>query len=169
MHSAAAMLKPKTGKKIKSSEHDPDEEAKACLYTDNAGHIGIPAIAVLSAMRKSATQMKKAGQGKKTLKDFVFSGLRVNPDLIVLPEQKYAVDMQIVVVNRSRVPRARPRFDQWGAKFNVEILDDDTWDAGTVRQVLDEAGKYQGLLDYRPLFGTFEVTSMKDETGKEIK
>ena len=167
MNSTAAMLVPKSNK-VKSSEHDPAIEAKACLYLNEKQEICVPSMAVLSAMRKAATQLKKAGSGKKTLKDFVFSGLRVNPDMIVLSNQEYEVDLRPVVVMRSRIMRARPLFKEWQLLFQIEIVDEQTWDAGMVRTVLEEAGKYQGLLDFRPLFGTFEVVSVKNN-GKEIK
>lgn len=167
MHSTAAMLKPKD-RKVKSSEHDPIEEAKDCLYLNEAKKICVPSMAVLSAMRKAATQLKKAGAGKKTLKDFVFSGLQITPDMIELPNQNYEVDIRPVVIMRSRIMRARPLFKTWDLSFKIEIVDEQTWDAGMVRQVLEEAGKYQGLLDFRPLFGTFEVVSVKKD-GKEVK
>jgi hypothetical protein len=167
MHSTAGMLKPKSNK-VKSSEHDPIEEAKDCLYLNDAKKICVPSMAVLSAMRKAATQLKKAGAGKKTLKDFVFSGLQIESDMIELPDQKYEIDIRPVVIMRSRIMRARPLFKNWELSFKVNIIDEQTWDAGMVRQVLEEAGKYQGLLDFRPLFGTFEVLSAKNN-GKEVK
>lgn len=168
MHSTAGMLKPKS-KKVKSSEHDPVEEAKEGLYINESGKIVVPSFAVLSCMRKAATNLKKAGAGKKTLKDFVFSGLEITPDQIELTNQKYEIDIRPVVVQRARIMRARPVFKEWGLKFQIEIRDEQTWDAGTVRQVLEEAGKYQGLLEFRPLFGQFEIVKMTSENGKEIK
>lgn len=167
MHSTAAMLKPKSNK-VKSSEHDPVEEAKGFLYLNEEGQICIPCMNILSMMRKAATQLKKPGAGKKTLKDFVFSGLQVEPDMIVLPDQNYDVDIRPVVVQRARIMRARPVFKKWEATFKVNILDTMTWDPGLVRAVLEEGGKYQGILDFRPLFGTFEVLSVKRD-GKEVK
>jgi hypothetical protein len=167
MHSTAGMLVPKS-KKVKSSEHDPEEEAKLCLYLNDDKKICVPAMAILSAMRKAATNLKKGGAGKKTLKDFVYSGLQIDTDMIVLTPQEYVVDIQMVVVNRARIPRARPLFKNWSISFGITIVDEQTWDNGTVRQVLEEAGKYQGLLDFRPLYGTFEVVSMK-VGDKEVK
>lgn len=167
MHSTAGMLKPKSNK-VKSSEHDPEEEAKDCLYLNEAKKICVPSMAILSAMRKAATQLKKAGAGKKTLKDFVFSGLQIESDMIELPDQNYEVDIRPVVIQRSRIMRARPIFKNWGLTFKVTLIDEQTWDAGMVRNVIEEAGKYQGLLDFRPLFGTFEVVSVKN-AGKEVK
>jgi hypothetical protein len=167
MHSTAGMLKPKSNK-VKSSEHDPIEEAKDCLYLNESKKICVPSMAILSMMRRAATQLKKPGAGKKTLKDFVFSGLQLEPDMIELPDQKYEVDIRPVVIMRSRIMRARPVFKNWGLTFKISIIDEQTWDAGMVRQVLEEGGKYQGLLDFRPLFGTFEVVSVKNG-GKEVK
>ena len=167
MHSTAGMLKPKS-KTVKSSEHDPIEEAAECLYINDSKKICVPSMAILSAMRKAAANHKKSGAGKKTLKDFVFSGIRVTPDLIELPDQTYEVDIRPVVVMRSRIMRARPLFKNWNLAFKIEIIDEQTWDAGNVRAVLEYAGKYMGLLDFRPLFGTFEIVSVKN-SGKEVK
>ena len=167
MHSTAAMLKPKN-KSVKSSEHDPVEEAKDCLYLNDAKKICVPSMAILSAMRKAASNHKKPGAGKKTLKDFVFSGIRIDPDMIELPDQNYTVDIRPVVIMRSRIMRARPLFKEWDLSFKIEIIDEQTWDAGTVREILEYAGKYMGLLDFRPLYGTFAVVSVKKD-GKEVK
>jgi hypothetical protein len=160
MHSTYAMTLPKT-KKVKSSEHNIEEEAALCLYFGENKQIAVPGFAILSAMRKAATQLKKGGAGKKTLKDFVFSGLQINPEMIILTPQEYEVNVQMVRIGTARIPRARPLFRGWSLKFQIGIVDEQTWDAGTVRQVLEEAGKYLGILDFRPLFGTFEVVEMK--------
>ena len=166
-HSTYAMTLPKS-KKVKSSEHDIDEEAALCLYLNEEKQMCVPFMHILAAMRKAATNLKKGGSGKKTLKDFVYSGLQVSPDLIPLTPQKYDIDVQIVKVGTARIPRARPLFKTWEIDFKITIVDEQTWDAGTVRQVLEEAGKYQGIGDFRPLYGTFEVVSMKVD-GKEVK
>jgi hypothetical protein len=167
MHSTYAMTLPKS-KKVKSSEHDVAEEARLCLYLDDEKHIAVPSFAILSAMRKAATQLKKGGAGKKTLKDFVFSGLRIDPAMITLTPQEYVVDVQMVRIGTARIPRARPLFKDWTISFQITMVDEQTWDGGTVRQVLEEAGKYLGILDFRPLYGTFEIESMKIGK-KEVK
>ena len=167
MHSTFAMTLPKS-KKVKSSEHDVVEEAALCLYFNDDKKISVPGFAILSAMRKAATQLKKGGQGKKTLKDFVFSGLRIDPEMIVLTPQEYEVNVQMVRIGTARIPRARPLFRNWSVIFQITIVDEQTWDSGTVRQVLEEAGKYLGILDFRPLYGTFEVTKMM-VNGKVVK
>lgn len=166
-HSTFAMTIPKN-KKVKSSEHDPVEEAALCLYPDENKQSCVPFMHILSAMRRAATNLKKGGAGKKTLKDFVFSGLEISPDLFPITPQDYVVYIQIVKVGTARIPRARPLFKTWQVSFKILIKDEQTWDAGTVRQVLEEAGKYQGIGDFRPLYGTFEIVTMT-VAGKEVK
>ena len=168
MHSPAALLKPKN-RKIKSTDHNPEEEAKESLYLNDEGKICVPSLAVLSCLRKAAVNLKKPGSGKKTLKDYVYSGLSIEPDMIPLDNQIYEIDIRPVTVQRVRIMRARPIFKNWSLQFKITIQDPSTWDNGIVRSVLEDAGKYQGLLDFRPLFGTFKVERLTDENGKEIK
>jgi len=168
MHSPQGIGQSSTTKKV--TVHDPEEEAAAVLYKNKEGVICVPSLAVLACLRKAATEHKAPGRGKKTLKDFVYSGLRIDPDLIPLTPQEYDVDIRPVVINRSRVMRGRPKFDTWSLDFKLTIQDTSVWEPSMVREVLEGAGKFVGLLDFRPLFGTFTVTEMKDAvTGKDIK
>jgi len=153
----------------KQSDYDPEEEAEKCLYKNSAGRICVPGFAILSAIRAAASNEQKAGAGKKTLKSFVFSGLGIEEEFIVLPIQTYTIDTRPVVIGRARILRSRPVFNEWSLKFTILVYDAPTWTAGTLRKILENAGDYQGLLDFRPLFGTFEVVSMKDESGREVK
>lgn len=163
---------PKSIKK-RSTEHDFPEEAKQCLYIRKDGKIGVPSLAILAAMKKAAVNLKKAGGFKKTLKDYVYSGLQIESDdkYILITPQNYTVDIQAVCpTGKGRIPKARPLFNAgWELNFKIVIVDETTWGPGEVKQCLTEAGLYAGLLDYRPLYGQFEVISMVNENGKEIK
>jgi len=159
--------------KKRSTEHDFVEEAKQCLYIRKDGKIGVPSLAILACLKKSAVNLKKAGAGKKTLKDYVYSGLQIDSDdkYILITPQNYTVDVQAVCpTGKGRIPKARPLFDAgWELNFTIVIVDETTWGPGEVRQCLTEAGLYAGLLDYRPLYGQFTVESIMDEKGREIK
>jgi len=170
MHSPAAMeVKPER----KGVQIDPRKEAEAGLYRDENGRICVPAICVLAAMREAAKEYKVPGRGKKSFRDYVFSGLRITPEMIPLqvpngqdPENAWKVDLRPVVVQKSRIMRARPKFDEWALEFEVEILDPIIRPAN-VKEFLEAAGKYIGLCDFRPLFGLFKVT--KFEVAKSAR
>lgn len=58
------------------------------------------------------------------------------------------------------VPIIRPRFDQW--EFDVEIeYDEKVVNESVIRALFENAGRYQGLLSFRPnkngMFGQFKV------------
>ena len=168
MHSPAGIGK-STGTK-KTTTYDPDEEAASALYKDKNGTIYVPSLAVLGCMREAGKEHKAKGRGRKSLSKSLVSGLRIEPENIPIIPQEYVVDARPVVIQRSRIMRWRPRFEDWKLNFNITILDETVIDPTTVRNVLEDAGKFVGLLDFRPMFGTFEITSVKDlSTGKDVK
>jgi hypothetical protein len=71
------------------------------------------------------------------------------------------IDRRAVVVQRARIMRERPRFDNWGLSFVIETLDEQL-PVSAIKEILDYAGKV-GLGDYRPRFGRFIVTEFKEE------
>ena len=149
------------------TRHDPIEEAEASLYRDANGKIIIPSLNLLASMQKAAVDYKVPGKGKKTYKTYILSGIRIEPDDIELitddkgeTEEGWTVDLRPVVIQRSRIMRARPKFDSWSLEFTVDILDP-IIRPPDVKEFLMSAGKYQGLCDFRPLFGLFEVVKFE--------
>lgn len=165
MHAANSIGQASTKK---TNNYDPQEEAESALHKDSNGVIGIPSIAIVQCMKKAATEHKAPGRGKKTLKDFVLSGLLIHDEFIPLIPQDWKIDSRPAVVQRARIMRWRPRFDTWELKFDIEISDPSIWSPSLIKTILFDAGKYVGLLDFRPLFGTFEVVSVT-YNGKEIR
>ena len=135
----------------------PKEEAKKLLYLDKEENIIVPAQTVLACLRKSATNFKVPGRGKKTFKDFIYAGVKIEPrEISLVTKNRWETDLQAVVIERARIIKARPRFDEWELNFETEILDVIITPI-TLKEILVDAGKYNGLLDFRPLFGLFEV------------
>jgi hypothetical protein len=139
---------------------DYSKEAELALYRDEQGMICQPADHILGALIKAATDFKITGKGKKTYRDLVRSAVVISPDLIPHHNSKWAVDRRPVVVQRSRIMRERPRFDEWELAFVVEILDEQL-EASALKQIFDQAGKV-GIGDFRPRFGRFMVTEYNE-------
>jgi len=159
------------GNSKRGKQHDPEKEAAAAVYRDAEGNIVVPMLNVLSALRKAAVDFRVAGKGKKTFKDYIYAGIRIEPMEIPLEyepngDKPWAVDLRPVVVNRSRVMRARPRFDKWALEFMVQIVDP-IISADSFGAILEAAGRYVGLCDFRPLFGLFQVTKFEPVTKAE--
>jgi hypothetical protein len=166
MHSTESL-----GKKAArgQSAPDPKEEAKMALYRDKDGKIAVPSLNILSAMKAAAKDSKVPGKGKKSFSGYVFAGLHINPDYIPIetggkPEESWEVDVRPVAIQRARIMRARPKFNNWSLTFELEILDP-IIRPSDVKDILANAGKYVGLCDFRPLFGLFEVVEFKESKG----
>jgi len=66
-------------------------------------------------------------------------------------------DTRIMTVQRSKVTRTRPRFDQWKITFRVRY-DETKIDLETIVNAIEHAGQYVGLCDSRPKYGKFVAT-----------
>ena len=63
-------------------------------------------------------------------------------------------DTRIMTIQRSKIVRTRPRFDQWNITFNL-MYDESKIDLDTIVTVMEYAGSYVGLCDSRPKYGKF--------------
>ena len=165
MNSPLSMLFPKEALKSKTKAYDPVIEAEKLAYRMKDGYLYIPSTAIKGTLL-NASSYKKAG--KYALKPIIASAVRIEPEQISLGTKKYELDIRTVVIQRSRVPKARPVLKDWKAKFTL-IYDEDMIPSGDVelRPILEEAGKRVGILDYRPQksgdFGVFTVTKWLPE------
>lgn len=134
----------------------PEDEAKKCLYIKD-GQIYQPAEHIFQSMIRAATDFKFSG--KKTFKDVVTSCIAVEPEEIpMISDKPYEIDTRPVVIQRARVLKWRPKFNQWKLRFKLLILDDTNISPANVKEILEKAGATKGIGDYRPRFGRFMVT-----------
>lgn len=151
----------------RGDKHDPQEEAEAALYKDNEGNIVMPSLNILASLKKAGTDYKVPGKGKKTFKNYIYAGVGIEPFEIPLltdgkdPCEAWEIDLRPVVVNRSRITRSRPKFAKWALEFVIEILDP-IIQPETLKEILESAGRYQGLCDFRPMFGLFKVAEFEE-------
>ena len=63
-------------------------------------------------------------------------------------------DTRVMTVQRSKILRTRPRFDQWKIAFTI-IYNEEKIDLETIVNAMEYAGQYVGLCDSRPKYGKF--------------
>ena len=152
------------GSSKKGQIYDPEEESGKRLIKDEKGKICQKATHFEGCLIKSAAEFKF--KGHKTYKELFKAGVFVEPLLIKHKIPKYEIDTQQVKIGTARIIRHRPRLDNWELDFTLKILDDRI-DALIAEEVLENAGKYVGVGDYRPKFGLFEVTKFVKRNGKK--
>lgn len=144
----------------------PDAEAESGLYRNEAGVIYEPSSHIEGSLTKAAGEFKVPGKARKSYREFVTSGLLVEPEQIPHKNQTWVTDARLVVVpaTRGRVMRGRPRLNEWGLEFSLVNLDPANLTQPQIREILEAAGQFKGIGDYRPKFGLFEVLSFEKET-----
>lgn len=153
-----------TKKEKKGKVFNAEESAKKCLYVNTKGEIYQPADHIEGALIKVGSSINIAGGGKKTYKDQMKTNILVMPTEIPFENGKdYETDVRLAVIpaTRGRVPVARPRWDDWSFNFTIRVMDKETLDADILKQLLETAGRTQGIGTYRPKFGRFEVTKFE--------
>ena len=138
-----------------------EEAAEFAAYRSPDGNeLYVPGVN-LQASLVSAARYSKGKRGA-SLKSLAAACLRVEPARLLLGTDRYEIDSRgVVIKGMGRVIRHRPWFPEWELSFSVET-DDTLLREEQVREIVDNAGKRVGLLDFRPEkggpFGRFLVT-----------
>lgn len=143
----------------------PAEQAEIAAYrTPDTGELYVPGTAVLRCLVSAAAFSK--GKGRASAQKPAAACLMIDSEYLKLGAKDYEIDSRPVVISatRGRIVRHRPRLDSWAVEFSLDY-DTELLSANTVREIVDNAGKRVGLLDFRPAckgpFGRFVVTKWK--------
>lgn len=160
-------MAPSTGTAVKKKViPTPEEEAASKVYEKN-GKYYLPTVCFRRALLY-AVRGKRVGKRSAAaiLQAAVFPGEEcfwLLDDKCKKPLASYQIDIQPVVVQKARVLRARPRFEEWGGICRLD-LDEELIDAKAVEENLAEAGVISGVGDFRVqlggTFGRFTVSLM---------
>lgn len=158
-----ASIEGKTKRKA-GAEKEQDVEKK--LYLTEQGKIYTPATHIIGTLINASKNFQIKGKGKSTYSKLVGSSVEVKEEAIVHKNQKWE-KYSISAVNpmtRGRMIVVRPRLNEWSLTFTL-ILKDEGISVETIKEILDYAGIYTGIGDWRPekkgKFGKFMVTEFK--------
>ena len=172
-------------------DRSPAHRWLGSLYHNDGGEIIVPTENIMRAMMEGGANVPvPGGKSGKTFKSQTQSGiipretgwpLQVNGEyvsykaLMPLLEESdfqkhkdaaaslgFALYVKRARIGQSKHIRVRPRFDDWSAEGEIVVQDEQITE-GVLRDILEFAGKYKGLGDWRPgsktpgTFGTFEA------------
>lgn len=156
-------LKKYTSKRNKTDEDlikISDLEWESGAYWKEGLGLYIPAENIEATIRNGGKTFKKGKDFEKyvTVTDlyipFFYGEDLTKEELIQNYEYR---DTRIMTVQRSKILRTRPRFDQWNITFNL-MYDEEKMDLDTIVNALEYSGSYVGLCDSRPKYGKFVAT-----------
>lgn len=170
MHSAQNMGKQKV-KSNPAKQYDDKEEAEKVAYRNSKKQLVVPSRCLKACFVNGASWYKVGKQGMKSL---IAGCVRIEPYDIPLTNGKnkvyknYEIDVRPVVVQKARIMRARPKFEDWSLNFKIvynEQIFSTKESLDKMRSILDESGQRIGLLDNRPQKygenGTFKVVKWR--------
>jgi hypothetical protein len=156
------------GKSKKRTGAMVESEIEDKLYKDDNGKVMLPSVYLKNCIVEASKQFKIVGKGKSTYSKLVASTIDISPFMIELDAGKYEV-FRISAVNpmtRGRMMTERPRFNKWKAEFEI-ILNDSSVPISVMNEILEHAGKYVGIGDWRPqtkgMFGKFLISEFKQQ------
>ena len=136
----------------------PEDEAEKKTYRTEDGKLFLPSTHFKASMTKAATDFKMTG--RKSYKEYIKAGIFIDETEIVLDQQEYEIFECPVVIQRARVMSWRPMFKEWSCEFTLEIADE-MLNATNVKEILETAGRFKAVGDYRPEYGRFIVKQFK--------
>lgn len=153
------------------SNFDPRIEATKVAYIAQDGTYYFNGFSIPRCMAGAGANHKMRGS-RKSLRFIVPSAVRMISDAVTIlngsgPAKSFEVDARPVTIpaTKGRIVRYRPRFDQWGAEFELKV-NDALIAPETAHQLLTEAGDTIGIGDFRPEkggpFGTFRVVRFEE-------
>ena len=145
----------------------PREQAESKLYTDSNAHPVLPGPNLFRAIIDAGTFVKSGKSKITTMRSsLVPAGVALLDLELPISPAKWEPDSRAVVIPSTggRIMCHRPRFDQWGVKFDLDV-DESMFSVALVRELLDLAGQRIGVGDFRPArkgpFGRFKVVNWK--------
>ena len=160
-----------------NKKYNDKDEAEMRTYRNDKGNLVVPSVQVRASLLEASKAFKLGRTNLKT----VLNSIMIEPvdDLELKspsnrPIKNYTIDKRRVVVSRAGIMRARPVVPEWKLSFKIEVdrelMENSLQGTSTLElltRVLSDAGKKQGIGDYRPQkggsFGRFEVTNAKED------
>lgn len=160
-----------------NKKYNDKDEAEMRTYRNDKGNLVVPSVQIRASLLEASKAFKLGRTNLKT----VLNSIMIEPvdDLELKspsnrPIKNYTIDKRRVVVSRAGIMRARPVVPQWKLSFKIEVdrelMENSLQGTSTLElltRVLSDAGKKQGIGDYRPQkggsFGRFEVTNAKED------
>ena len=131
-------------------------------YVDQEQGCYIPAEQIRASLVKSAVDFIHTKSTKKSYKDFINATVEIEPDKIPLGKGDCDyVHEEYVKGIANPVLLKRPAFKKgWKVGFSLLVSEDEI-SQDCLKKILEHAGKFIGIGDWRPHFGRFEIIEFK--------
>ena len=141
------------------------EDALTRSYRDDKKGFYVPSSVLRACIINGGKKVKVGRGGAGNLLKAI---LIFNDDKYFLGTDDYKISQDVVRIpprTGERIMQYWVTIEEWKLKFTVNILDS-VFPSNALKESIQFAGMYYGLLDGRPQLGRFELTSFKKEKIK---
>lgn len=150
-------------KAAKGSKAKKTDNIESYVYRNRDEEICVPGEYLRRALVMQAKSEQDPRSPRKSAMALFNAGLIVNTELCGLGTKDWDfLDERRVIINGSAITRTRPGFHEgWGVSCQFQIITPQYISIDLFSRVLADAGVFVGIGDYRPTFGRFRVSALK--------
>lgn len=151
------------GKAKKNSSEKKTDNVESYVYRCDDGGLGFPGLNMQMALAHAARSRQDPRSPRKMASDLVKATVFITPEMIPFGKTTWDYeDMRRAVVQRAGITRTRPALRAgWELTFEITVLEPTYINETFLFELLESAGKFSGICDYRPQFGRFHVAAFK--------
>jgi hypothetical protein len=150
-------------KAAKNSKGKKTDDVETYVYRNENGHLCIPGTYMWGAIINAAKFRQDPRSPRKSAMDLFKAGVVCTTPLASLGVKTWDyLDKRRVTVQRQGINRVRPALRAgWKVSFDLLIVLPEYIDHISLRETIDNAGRFCGLGDHRPTYGRFVVAAFK--------
>lgn len=148
----------------KGSKAKKTDDVNSFVYRTKDDMLAIPGVYLRQSILGAAKFKQDPRSPRKSAVDLFKAGLISTTDLApIMYEGKKVKNWSYlhqarVLIQRNAITRSRPAFESgWQADFVLSVLLPEYISPDLLREVIEGAGKFVGLGDFRPTYGRFSI------------
>jgi len=153
----------------KNSATKKTDDLESYVQRDEKGNIVIPTSNFCASIREAGKAFSDPTSPRASMRERLKA--------IIFPFEEYGVfksvhektnkektwdfvDARRVVIQRAGITRRRPGYDVgWNIEFKITVMEPEFLDKEKLIEIIENAGKFKAIGDFRPTYGRFRISS----------
>lgn len=138
------------------------EMFKARMYLEG-GKLALPSRVIKGVLKEACKGSGIKQPGKRSGYSDLVQSVIFMPESFVLTQKIEQVTKEQAFVGMNgtkKILRVWPKLEKWSGTLKLIIADEKQFDPKVLQEILEFAGTFIGIGDYRPEFGRFKITNI---------
>jgi len=131
------------------------------VVKNKEGELCFPAEEVKQSIVTAGLRFKQNGSRRKNMSKTLHEEVTIKPKLLSFGTSRHTYHKRAAVVGKkTHEINLRPMVDDWQLEFEINTGD---LSLSLVREILERAGQFIGLGNFRPDFGRYRIVSFQEK------